>query len=119
MHGLFSLSSFTLKELIFKACPSSCKGRAGELALQQTRNLKGRGLVFIKPKMEFQRGTCQCQMHGEVRELRAENCVLGFGPLLQWSGQRLGAKAGSVRRSRKTEEWTVWSLGSPPEGKHV
>lgn len=69
--------------------------------------------------MGFQRWICQCQMHGEVRELRAENCVLGFGPLFQWSGQRLEAKAGSVRRSRKTEEWTVWSLGSPPEGKHV
>lgn len=93
MHGLFSLSIFLLKELIFNACHSSCKGRAGELAQQQSRNLKGRGLVFIKPKMGFQRGTCQCQMHGEVKKLRAENCVLGFGPLLQWSSQRLGGQS--------------------------
>lgn len=24
-----------------------------------------------------------------------------------------------MRRSRKAEEWTVWSLDSPPEGKHM
>lgn len=74
MHGLFSLPILLLKKRILKACHSSCKGGAGDLAQQQSRNLKGRGLVFIKPRMGFQRGTCQCQMHVEVRELRAENC---------------------------------------------
>lgn len=66
MHGLFSLSSFVLKELIFKARPSSCKGQTGELALQQSRNLKGRGLVFIKPRWDFKDGLASVRCMGKL-----------------------------------------------------
>lgn len=52
---------------------------------------KTRGLVFMKAKVGFQRGT-QCPMCGEVRQLRKENCVSGFSVLFQGVGRDWGPK---------------------------
>lgn len=70
---------------------------------ESTVAVRGTGkknLVFMKTKVGFQRGT-QCHMYGEVRQLREENCVSGFGVLFQGVGRDWGPKQAALDEVEK------------------